>query len=97
MEFASLANQFGPWVGLLIYAAIAFFRERERREEREAKAHEAHLADIRANNTENKAAVAAIVSVVGELKELRREVRSFDRDSDPEDVPPSPASKRGGR
>ena len=94
MEFAALANQFGPWVGLLIYAAIAFFRERERREEREAKAHEAHLADIRANNAEGKAAVAAIVSVVGELKELRREVRgSSERDSDDE----PPVSKRGGR
>ena len=93
MEFAALANQFGPWVGLLIYAVIAFFRERERREEREAKAHEAHLADIRANNAEGKAAVAAIVSVVGELKELRREVRGSDRDSEDD----SPVSKRGGR
>lgn len=46
-EFAALAQAFGPWVALLIWAGIGFFREWKTKGNDLKEAHAAHAEDLR--------------------------------------------------
>lgn len=92
MELAALVSQFGPWVGLAVYAVVAYLKDRVRHEDALSAAHKAHADDLRGAIAEGRATGQLMAEVATELRELRKEVRRIgDADSEP---PPEP-SQRG--
>lgn len=98
-ELASLVGAYGPWIGLLVYGALAIVRDRQRRDDALERAHAAHAEDLRKGADRGSESAAALTAAASALATVaarlqRVEDRLDASDSDPGAPPPTP-SRRG--
>lgn len=95
-EFAALAQAFGPWVALLIWAGIGFFREWKTKGNDVKEAYAAHAEDLRkfAGMAERQAGTMVrvndtLLAMNARLQRLEDRIDSaeHDRDTDEAIVP----------
>lgn len=109
MEFAALANQFGPWVALAVYVVVHYFKEGTRKASAYEGAVQAHIDSLKGAVTEGRATGkqmsefgAKLDAQDTKLSELRHEIEEFARENrrlhDRESDEPEPISQgRKGR